>query len=190
MVHSGLEDQALEFARNIIATFEAAQVDTIVIIGGNPSYTAPADLEFRRRIRAVRERVYLTQYENETARDATWLVPAAHFLESWGDARAKDGTVSFTQPMIEPLYDGRTASEVLSALLGEPVRRARVRDRPCAAHEAAGRLRIPSGRALSAQCEHSPVPNDNERREDSDSVPALSWTKRLLQRADSIKPVR
>ncbi len=104
---------------SLLAEADRGKVDTLVMVGGNPSYAAPADLEFGRRIRAVRERVYLTHYENETARHATWLVPAAHFLESWGDARAKDGTVSFTQPMIEPLYGGRTASEVLSALLGE-----------------------------------------------------------------------
>jgi Fe-S-cluster-containing dehydrogenase component len=103
----------------LLAKADEGAVHTLVILGGNPSYTAPADLEFGRRIRRVERRVYLTLYENETARDVQWVVPEAHGLESWGDARALDGTVSFSQPVIEPLYDGKTASELLSVILGE-----------------------------------------------------------------------
>ena len=104
---------------SLLAEVDRGKVDTLVIVGGNPSYTAPADLEFARRVGTVRERMYVTEYANETSRIARWLVPAAHYLESWGDARAKDGTVSFVQPMIEPLYGGKTSCEVLSLLQGE-----------------------------------------------------------------------
>jgi Fe-S-cluster-containing dehydrogenase component/anaerobic selenocysteine-containing dehydrogenase len=117
VIHAGQVGSGLA---SLLESADRGEVDTLVMVGGNPSYTAPADLEFARRIRRIPRRMYLTQYENETARDATWLVPAAHFLEGWEDARALDGTVSFTQPMIEPLYDGRTTSQVLALLAGDP----------------------------------------------------------------------
>ena len=62
--------------------------------------------------------MYVGLYENETAHDCQWMVPATHYLESWGDARAYDGSLSIVQPLIAPLYDGRTTSEVLAALTG------------------------------------------------------------------------
>jgi molybdopterin-containing oxidoreductase family iron-sulfur binding subunit len=98
----------------------AGAVDTLVCLGGNPSYAAAGMLELPALVRRVRQSVYLGLYENETARDCGWMVPATHFLESWGDARAYDGTLSVVQPLIEPLYGGRTTGEVLSLLLGEP----------------------------------------------------------------------
>jgi molybdopterin-containing oxidoreductase family iron-sulfur binding subunit len=69
-------------------------------------------------MRRVRNTVYLGLYENETARDSTWFVPAAHYLETWGDARAYDGTLSIVQPMLQPLFGGRSAVEVLAAMNG------------------------------------------------------------------------
>ncbi|HEX5438003.1 MAG TPA: TAT-variant-translocated molybdopterin oxidoreductase [Gemmatimonadaceae bacterium] len=97
----------------------AGQVDTLVILGGNPAYTAPADLDFARLLRALPRSVYLGLYENETAALTHWFIPAAHYLESWGDARAYDGTPSIIQPLIAPMYDGKTGSELLAALAGE-----------------------------------------------------------------------
>lgn len=60
-------------------------------------------------------------YDDETAAHATWFIPAAHYLEAWGDARAIHGTVSLVQPLIEPLHGGRTCAEVLGMFLGERV---------------------------------------------------------------------
>ncbi|WP_438013516.1 TAT-variant-translocated molybdopterin oxidoreductase [Sorangium sp. So ce315] len=100
-------------------------VDTLVILENNVAYTAPADLELAALLRAVRTRVYLGLYEDETAARCDWFVPAAHDLEAWGDARAYDGTISLIQPLIEPLFLGRTAAEVLTVFAGEPRRAAR-----------------------------------------------------------------
>jgi Fe-S-cluster-containing dehydrogenase component len=94
-------------------------IDTLVCLGGNPSYATPASLEFPALLRHVRNVVYAGLYENETARDAKWFVPAAHYLETWGDARAYDGTYSIVQPLVQPLFGGKSIIEVLAALAGD-----------------------------------------------------------------------
>ncbi len=96
----------------------AGRVQALFILGGNPAYSAPGDLHFTEKFLKVPFRAHLGPYEDETAELCHWHVPAAHYLESWGDARAYDGTVSFIQPLIAPLYDGKTQHEVLSALQG------------------------------------------------------------------------
>src|SRR5690606_22141823 len=96
----------------------AGAVDTLVILDANPVYDAPADLAFGGALARVRRSVYLGLYENETAAACDWFVPALHYLERWGDVRAWDGTASIIQPLIRPLYDGRSTDDVLAALLG------------------------------------------------------------------------
>jgi molybdopterin-containing oxidoreductase family iron-sulfur binding subunit len=95
---------------------DGGRVGALLVLGGNPVYDAPADLELERRLRSLSFTAYLGLYDNETAAACQWTVPAAHDLESWGDGRAFDGTVSLQQPLIAPLYDGRTVAEVLSAI--------------------------------------------------------------------------
>ena len=85
---------------------DAGQVEVLVILGGNPVFTAPADLKFAERLGKVSLVVYHGLYVDETAELCHWNVPEAHPLESWGDARAYDGTVTIMQPLIAPLYDG------------------------------------------------------------------------------------
>jgi len=104
----------------LAAAIDARAVDKLIILGGNPSCTAPADLRFSERIRNVRSKAYLGLYHNETALDCSWVLPGLHYLESWGDARACDGTASFVQPLIRPLYDGRSVDEVLAVCGGLP----------------------------------------------------------------------
>jgi Fe-S-cluster-containing dehydrogenase component/anaerobic selenocysteine-containing dehydrogenase len=99
---------------------EAGRVDTLVILEGNPAYTAPADLELGRLISRAPASVYLGAYENETAAVCEWFVPARHPLESWGDARAYDGTISLIQALIEPLHDGSSPAEMLALIAGDP----------------------------------------------------------------------
>ncbi len=99
---------------------DGGEVATLIVVGGNPVYSAFADLELSRRFGAARESAYVGPYVNETARACGWFAPEAHYLESWGDARAFDGTVSLSQPIMAPRAERRTTSEVLSALLGEP----------------------------------------------------------------------
>ena len=98
----------------------AGQVELLVIIGGNPAYDAPGDMGFAAAVKRVNLGVHLSQFVDETSQLTTWHIPAAHSLESWSDARAFDGTTSLIQPLIEPLYSGKTAHEVLAALLGQP----------------------------------------------------------------------
>jgi len=100
----------------------AGSVDTLVVLGANPAYDAPFDLDLAARITRARNVVHLGLHRDETAHAARWHLPAAHFLEAWGDARAWDGTVSLQQPLIAPLYEGRSEAEVLGLLLtGEDV---------------------------------------------------------------------
>jgi molybdopterin-containing oxidoreductase family iron-sulfur binding subunit len=89
-----------------------------VILEGNPAFTAPADLGLADLVPGVSRSLYLGQHEDETAALTTGYVAAAHYLESWGDARAWDGTASPVQPLIRPLYEGRTPDEVLALFAG------------------------------------------------------------------------
>ena len=107
----------LSSLKELTADMEAGRVDTLFILGSNPVYTAPADLAFGDHLSKVRLRFHLGQYQDETAALCHWHVPEAHYLESWSDARAVDGTVTIVQPLIAPLHGGRTAHEILGALL-------------------------------------------------------------------------
>ncbi|MGE0393585.1 MAG: TAT-variant-translocated molybdopterin oxidoreductase, partial [Vicinamibacterales bacterium] len=100
---------------SLTAEMKAGAVDLLLILGGNPVYTAPADLEFDKAIEAVALRVHHGLYQNETARLSHWHIPEAHFLETWSDVRAHDGTATIIQPLIAPLYHGKSAHEVLTA---------------------------------------------------------------------------
>jgi molybdopterin-containing oxidoreductase family iron-sulfur binding subunit len=102
----------------LLAALEAGEVGTLVIVGGNPVYTAGADRDLARSLPGVATTAYVGSHLNETARACEWFVPEAHFLETWGDARAADGTPSIVQPLIAPLGDGWTAAQVLAALDG------------------------------------------------------------------------
>jgi len=99
----------------------AGKVDSLIILGGvNPVYSAPADLKFAEAMKKVSFIVHHGLYHDETAVLAHWHVPAAHFLESWDDAKAHDGTASIVQPLIAPLYQGKTAQEVLTTFTKNP----------------------------------------------------------------------
>jgi len=97
-------------------------VTTVVILGGDPVYNAPADLDMAGYLgaRGVTT-IHLSLYDNETSELCTWHVPRAHYLESWGDARAWDGTWSVVQPLIQPLLGGRSAIELLAVMSGDTV---------------------------------------------------------------------
>jgi molybdopterin-containing oxidoreductase family iron-sulfur binding subunit len=112
----------LQSIRELTAAMAAGHVDTLLIIGGNPVYTAPADLQFADQMNKVRLRAHLSLHANETSALSHWQIPEAHFLEAWSDARAFDGTVSIVQPLIAPLYGGRSAHEVLATLSDSPER--------------------------------------------------------------------
>ena len=95
-------------------------VDTLVILGGNPVYNAPADLDWTATQRKAKTVVRLGYYEDESFAGSDLHLPAAHYLESWGDVRTADGTVVIVQPLIQPLFNGVTELEVLARIGGLP----------------------------------------------------------------------
>ncbi len=94
-------------------------VDLLLILGGNPILDAPADLDFAAALAGVERSVHLSLYRDETSHACTWHVPKAHYLEAWSDSRSYDGTYTIAQPLIEPLFGGKTAVEFLGFVLGE-----------------------------------------------------------------------
>jgi molybdopterin-containing oxidoreductase family iron-sulfur binding subunit len=114
---------------------EPAAVDTLIIIGGNPGYASPANLDFAKQLKdfSSREHIvegsnrrelvnftaHLSPYYDETSFNCQWHIPQSHYLEAWGDVRAFNGTASIVQPLISPLYPSHSAHEMLAALLGD-----------------------------------------------------------------------
>jgi molybdopterin-containing oxidoreductase family iron-sulfur binding subunit len=112
-------DQIAEL-KSLVTDLNAGKVDWLVILNANPIYSAPADLEFATAFDKAKTVAHLGSHVDETGQISHWHIPAAHYLESWSDARAYDGTVSIVQPLIEPLYGGKTAHDVFQMLLNEP----------------------------------------------------------------------
>jgi molybdopterin-containing oxidoreductase family iron-sulfur binding subunit len=96
----------------------AGRVDTLMILDANPAYDAPADMDFAALLQQVPLSAHLGLYRDETARAARWHLPLAHCYEAWSDARAHDGTATIVQPLIAPLYGGRSAHEIVALLAG------------------------------------------------------------------------
>jgi molybdopterin-containing oxidoreductase family iron-sulfur binding subunit len=103
----------------LVEDLAAGTVDTLVITASNPVYTAPADFKLAQLLPRVPTTIYHGLYEDETASVSSMMIPATHVLETWGDARALDGTASIVQPLIAPLWGAYTESQVLAAFLGE-----------------------------------------------------------------------
>ena len=110
-----------ESIKDLVADMRAGKVDALFIMGGNPAYDAPADLGFADALKntSIPLRVHLGLYQDETAELCQWHVNEAHYLESWGDSRAYDGTVSVVQPLLAPLYGGKSVYEITALLAGQ-----------------------------------------------------------------------
>jgi molybdopterin-containing oxidoreductase family iron-sulfur binding subunit len=104
----------------LVDAMNAGQVQTLALIDTNPIYDAPGSLDFASALTKIPLKIHAGLYADETAAYCDWHLPIAHTLESWGDARALDGTTTLIQPCIAQLYNGRTTTEVLS-LLSDPV---------------------------------------------------------------------
>ncbi|MGD8922475.1 MAG: 4Fe-4S dicluster domain-containing protein, partial [Candidatus Zixiibacteriota bacterium] len=98
---------------DLVNQMNRGSIETLLILNTNPVYTAPEDLQFGDALKKVKHSVELAPYVAETTPMVEWHIPMAHFLESWGDTRATDGTRSVIQPLIEPLFNGRSMIEVL-----------------------------------------------------------------------------
>ena len=103
--------------RDLVEEMHRGAVELLIVFGGNPRYDAPVDFSFAYAFNKVKLRVHHSIYFNETSRHAHWHVPATHFLESWSDTRAFDGSISIVQPLIEPMYVGVSAHEILEAII-------------------------------------------------------------------------
>ena len=108
-----------ESLKALVDDMNAGKVETLIVLSGNPVFTAPSDLNFRDAYLKVKNRLHLGLYVDETGEISHWHVPEAHTLEMWGDARAHDGTITTIQPLIDPIYGGRTALEIVGVLLGK-----------------------------------------------------------------------
>jgi molybdopterin-containing oxidoreductase family iron-sulfur binding subunit len=106
--------------QELVGEMTAGSVDILIIAGGNPVYTAPADLDFAAALAKVPMAVHMSPHLDETAEKCHWHIPQNHFLESWSDTRAFDGTVSIVQPLIAPLYGGRSPHELIAAMSDTP----------------------------------------------------------------------
>jgi len=104
---------------SLVSAMKGGTVQTLVVLGGNPVFDAPADLDFAAAIAKVPHSIVLGHAIDETSSKAEWHVPRAHYLESWGDARALGGTLSIVQPLILPLFGGKTSVEVLGLIVAD-----------------------------------------------------------------------
>jgi molybdopterin-containing oxidoreductase family iron-sulfur binding subunit len=110
----------LEDFKGLVGDLQAGKVQWLVMLGVNPLYNAPADMDFANLLNRVPVTAHLGDQRDETGSVTTWHINKAHYLESWSDARAYDGTISIIQPMIAPMYDGKSAHDVLQGLLENP----------------------------------------------------------------------
>ena len=110
-----------ESLRDLVADMRGGKVDMLFILGGNPAYDAPADFGFADALKStnIPLRVHLGLQQNETAELCQWHINETHYLEAWGDTRAYDGTVSIVQPLIAPLYGGKSIYEFVALLSGQ-----------------------------------------------------------------------
>jgi MoCo/4Fe-4S cofactor protein with predicted Tat translocation signal len=105
---------------SLVSDMQAGKVDWLVILNANPVYTAPVDLHFEEALNKVKVSAHLGSHLNETGLVTEWHINGAHYLESWSDTRAYDGTATVIQPMIDPLYGGKTAHDVIQSMLDQP----------------------------------------------------------------------
>jgi MoCo/4Fe-4S cofactor protein with predicted Tat translocation signal len=107
--------------KDLVSDMRGGKVDLLIILGGNPAYDAPADFGFADALKNtnIPLRVHVGLYQDETAELCHWHVNEAHYLEAWGDTRAYDGTVSIVQPLMAPLYSGKSQLEIAALLAGQ-----------------------------------------------------------------------
>ena len=101
---------------SLVNDMKAGEIDYLIMLGGNPVYNAPADLDFTAALHKVANTVHLSSHVDETSQLTNWHIPNTHFLEAWGDATSLNGTRSIIQPQIEPLFGAISAVDLLSLL--------------------------------------------------------------------------
>lgn len=126
VTYTAIEDSVphYESLKALAGAMDRGDVTTLIIIGGNPVFDAPADFKFGDLLGKVPNVIHLSYYRNETSahKNCQWHLNRAHWLESWGDTRTVDGTYTLAQPLILPLFDGRSAIETLATIAGDDVK--------------------------------------------------------------------
>ncbi|MBB6051070.1 TAT-variant-translocated molybdopterin oxidoreductase [Armatimonas rosea] len=120
-IEAKVQDSLVEL-KQLASDLAEGKVTFLLTLGGNPVYDAPAELKLRELYLSEKcpLRAHLGRYADETAEVSHWFLPESHGLESWGDLKAHDGTIGLQQPLVEPLYETKTASEVLTLLVDQP----------------------------------------------------------------------
>ena len=106
--------------KDLVADMDSGKVQVLAIVGGNPAYNAPADLGFADKLSKSGLTIHCGMYDDETSALCQWHIPEAHSLETWSDTRAYDGNISIIQPLIAPLFAGRSAHEFLAVFSQQP----------------------------------------------------------------------
>ena len=115
----GSDIQSLDSIKSLCDEISAGSVETLVIVGGNPVYGAPADSGFDEKLSSVKNSIHLSLYQNETSLRCSWVYNLAHPLESWSDGLAYDGSWCIAQPLIRPLFGGKSQLETLASLMSD-----------------------------------------------------------------------
>ena len=113
------EQDPVASLKELVADIDKGSVGSLVILGGNPAYDAPSDLKFAEKLKSVMNSIHVTSLMNETSELSAWAVPRAEELEAWGDQRSLDGTIAIQQPLIAPLYLGRSDIEIVARITGD-----------------------------------------------------------------------
>jgi len=166
----------------LVDAMRSGRVATLWILDCNPCYDAPADLQFEDSLLRVPHVIHLGLYRDETGLQAEWHLPMAHQLESWSDGRAYDGTASIAQPLIAPLYDGRSALEVLAMMLGEKIQQGRMLVRQ------QWQEQLPTEESWNSVLQSGVIPNSMlPPRTVSTSTAFLAQAKQPRQNADTLE---
>ncbi|MEW4456354.1 TAT-variant-translocated molybdopterin oxidoreductase [Bremerella sp. JC817] len=107
--------------QDLVAELNTGNAHTLIVMGGNPIYDAPVDIDFAAAFDKTRAQIFFGEYENETSKLSTWHLPASHGLEQWGDAIAYDGSYCLTQPLLDPIFKSKDPIQFLSILAGTPI---------------------------------------------------------------------
>jgi molybdopterin-containing oxidoreductase family iron-sulfur binding subunit len=161
--------------RELVADAQRGLVETLVVLGGNPVYDAPADVDVAGMLGRVQTSIHLSSFRNETSGMCSWHLPRAHYLETWGDGRDYRGTAGISQPLILPLFDGKSDIELLAQIIGKP---------PFTGHEIVRRTFFESSVEASSESDWARALHDGSCRgtEASEVRPPIevdSWTDRL-----------
>jgi molybdopterin-containing oxidoreductase family iron-sulfur binding subunit len=101
----------------LVKDIDKGNISTLIMLDGNPAYNSPTEFNFAGAVKKVENTIYLSSHINETSEYANWLIPSSHYLESWGDARAADGTIGIIQPLIQPLFNSKSIFEISNLIV-------------------------------------------------------------------------